>query len=147
MELKQCPSCGTEKPVTDFGKNKQRSDGRSFYCKACSNKKARDRYSEKRLDPEWYRLEQEKERDRHLRRTFGINSEQYNQMLETQEGKCAICLTTECKSGYAFAVDHCHTTGTIRGLLCRDCNTSIGKLNDDIETLQRAIKYLRSFKK
>ncbi len=144
--MKLCRSCGVEKPLDDFALNKRRHDGRSFYCKECANKKARDRYSKKRTDPEWYRLEQEKERDRHLRRTFGISSEQYDQMLEDQGGRCAICLTDECKSGYAFAVDHCHTTGAIRGLLCRDCNTSLGKFNDDIETLQRAIDYLRSSK-
>lgn len=142
--MKTCRSCGVEKSFDAFSLDKRRRDGRSFYCKDCANKKARDRYNEKRSDPEWYRLEQEKERDRHLRRTFGINSEQYNQMLDRQHGKCAICLTTECKSGYAFAVDHCHATCVIRGLLCRDCNTSLGKLNDDIETLQRAIDYLRS---
>jgi hypothetical protein len=132
--------------MSAYSLNKRRTDGYSFYCKECANQKARDRYNERRSDPEWYRMEQEKERDRHLRRTFGINIEQYNQMLEVQGGKCAICLSTECKSGYAFAVDHCHTTGAIRGLLCRDCNTSLGKFNDNIETLQRAVKYLRSFK-
>jgi hypothetical protein len=124
--MKFCRSCGLWKEFSEFNKSKRRKDGCFFYCRECQCKKARDRYNEQRKDPEWYRLEQQKERDRHLRRTFGITSEDFNQMLEKQSGGCAICLITECKSGVAFAVDHCHTTGAIRGLLCRDCNTSLG---------------------
>ena len=144
MKTKQCPSCGVEKLVTDFSKNKRRVDNLSYYCKQCVNQRAREAYEKKKQDPERYQLEQQKERDRHLRRTFGITSQQYDQMLDAQAGRCAICHTDECKSGYAFAVDHCHTTEKIRGLLCRDCNTSLGKFNDNIQTLERAIEYLRT---
>ena len=143
--MKQCRSCGVEKPYKAFSKDKNRKDGFGFYCKECVNAKARAAYEQKRQDPEWYRLQQEKERDRHLRRTFGITSEEYDQMLHSQGGKCAICHTTECKSGVAFAVDHCHATGQIRGLLCRDCNTSLGKFNDDIRILRQAVRYLEAF--
>lgn len=144
--MKLCRSCGLWKGFSEFNKSKRRKDGYFFYCRDCQCKKARESYNERRKDPEWYRLEQQKERDRHLRRTFGITSEDFNQMLDKQSGSCAICLITECKSGVAFAVDHCHTTGAIRGLLCRDCNTSLGKFNDNIETLERAILYLRASK-
>ena len=144
--MKQCRSCGVEKPLETFTKTRQRKDGYGSYCKSCANERARFQYEQKRQDPEWYRLQQEKERDRHLRRTFGITSQEYDQMLHLQGGKCAICHTTECKSGYALAVDHCHTTGQIRGLLCRDCNTSLGKFNDDITILRQAVRYLEAFK-
>ena len=143
--MKQCRACGVEKPLETFTKTKQRKDGLGSYCKACANERARLVYEQKRQDPEWYQLQQEKERDRHLRRTFGITSDEYDQMLHLQGGKCAICHTTECKSGVAFAVDHCHTTGQIRGLLCRDCNTSLGKFNDDIRILRQAVRYLEAF--
>lgn len=70
---------------------------------------------------------------------YGISVERYNEMLEDQNHQCAICLNI-------FKdipnIDHCHDTGEVRGLLCRACNTGIGFLKDDIESLSRAIEYL-----
>ena len=53
-------------------------------------------------------------------------------------GKCNICSKPE----DTLCVDHCHKTGKIRGLLCFDCNTGLGKLGDDVQSIQRAIDYL-----
>lgn len=83
----------------------------------------------------------------YLKRNYKITLDQYNQMLLDQNLVCAICLKEETsvdkKLGKVkdLAVDHCHTTGKVRGLLCWKCNTSLGKL-DSIEYLQRAIDYL-----
>lgn len=85
-------------------------------------------------------------RETHLQRRFNLSLEDYSKMLEAQEGKCAICLQPEThKRGgklKALAVDHNHATGAIRGLLCADCNTGIGKLKDSTEVLVNAVKYL-----
>lgn len=67
-------------------------------------------------------------------------------MLDAQQNKCAICGTDASEFNKAFAVDHCHTTGKVRGLLCWHCNTSIGKFKDDVLLLQRAIDYLQIHK-
>jgi hypothetical protein len=89
----------------------------------------------------------ELEKARALRADFGISLEKYNQMLEAQIGLCAICKQPEThkRDGKvkALAVDHHHGTGKIRGLLCSDCNTGIGKLKDDVNVLSNAIDYLR----
>ncbi len=81
-----------------------------------------------------------------LKKAYGITLDQYNEMLSKQEGKCMICKSNNNgfynKKPKAFAVDHCHTTGKIRGLLCSDCNTGIGLLKDNIDLLNNAIKYL-----
>ena len=81
-----------------------------------------------------------------LKKAYGITLDQYNEMLSKQDGKCMICLSDNNgfynKKPKAFAVDHCHTTGKIRGLLCGDCNTGIGLLKDNIDLLNNAIKYL-----
>ena len=79
-----------------------------------------------------------------LKRRYGITLAEYDQMFEDQNGKCAICGTTEPggRNG-RFHVDHNHVTGVVRGLLCHHCNTALGKFGDDEATLQRAIDYLR----
>ena len=64
-------------------------------------------------------------------------------MLKLQNHKCAICELDEVDSLHGkLSVDHCHRTGKIRGLLCVNCNTAIGKLKDSDALLQKAINYL-----
>lgn len=87
------------------------------------------------------------EKERYLLSRFEISMQDYNNMLFAQGGVCAICKHPEThkRNGKvkALAVDHCHKTGVIRGLLCCDCNTGIGKLKDDVNVLSNAIEYLR----
>jgi hypothetical protein len=78
----------------------------------------------------------------YLKREYGLTKEDYLEMLKFQNGVCAICCNPEKKK--RLAVDHCHNTGKIRGLLCTRCNTSIGRFNDDVELLQKAIDYLKT---
>lgn len=81
-----------------------------------------------------------------LKRRFGISLHEYGQMLVAQNGKCAICSSTDAgtRDGMpkALAVDHDHRTGKIRGLLCESCNQGIGKLKDDPKILRLAADYL-----
>lgn len=82
----------------------------------------------------------------YLKKTYGLTIEQYEEMNSKQGGKCALCDKKETalsRSGVRrLSVDHDHKTGQIRGLLCMSCNTSIGKLGDNIEGLKKAIEYL-----
>lgn len=90
-------------------------------------------------------------RDRHnaamsagqLRRKFGITQQQYDAILADQDGLCAICHLA-CVTGRKLAVDHCHSTGKIRGLLCHNCNIGIGKLKEELSILDRAKTYIAS---
>lgn len=79
--------------------------------------------------------------DHHLRGKFGITLAEYNDMLEKQDGLCAICGQPP-RGQRRLGVDHCHETGKVRQLLCHPCNSGMGLLGDNIETLQRAIAYL-----
>jgi hypothetical protein len=79
----------------------------------------------------------------HLWHLYRMTEAQYNELWQRQDGKCAICLNL-CPSGKALHVDHSHTTGKIRGLLCKRCNMTLGLLHDDVSILQRAIDYLKS---
>lgn len=91
----------------------------------------------------------DKIREYHLLYNYGITLEEYENILIDQNGLCAICNNPEKfiapKTGQLqkLTVDHCHTTGKIRGLLCRTCNSALGKLKDNIEILNKAIDYLR----
>jgi hypothetical protein len=77
----------------------------------------------------------------HLWKKYKITVAQYDAMLDQQGGKCAIC-RGDCTSGRRLAVDHCHTTGRVRALLCYVCNTSIGKFEESPERFRRAAEYL-----
>ena len=83
----------------------------------------------------------EKQRESRLRINFGITLEQYNTMLQGQGKTCAVC-NCKCATGKRLAVDHCHGTGKIRGLLCTGCNTSLGALKDSPTILASALRYL-----
>ena len=80
-----------------------------------------------------------------LKHKFGITEIQYNEMLKNQNNACAICKSTESGDSRTtkLAVDHCHETGVVRGLLCSSCNKAIGFLKDSIENLKNAIGYLK----
>jgi hypothetical protein len=84
--------------------------------------------------------------DKDLQRKYGISLLDYSQMFMAQNGKCAICHNesggTRNGEQKALAVDHCHKTGKVRGLLCEACNQAIGKFREDKTILLSAIDYL-----
>ena len=73
-----------------------------------------------------------------LLKVFGMTPANYFGLLETQGGRCPIC-----SAGLANPmIDHCHSSGKVRGLLCWDCNVMLGKLKDSAETINSALMYL-----
>jgi hypothetical protein len=77
-----------------------------------------------------------------LKSVYGISLDSFNELLEIQNGKCAICRQPESKK-QRLSVDHDHNTGEVRGLLCFACNAGIGFLQDSSKVLQKAAKYLK----
>jgi hypothetical protein len=73
----------------------------------------------------------------------GLTMEDFNQFLEDQDGVCAICHEFNGGRADRLNIDHCHTTGKVRGLLCHKCNRGIGLFKDSVENLQSAISYLQ----
>jgi hypothetical protein len=96
----------------------------------------------------WRRENKEKLFELHLRDRCGIDLETYKRMWEKQAGLCAICRSPEraidrrTTEPRRLAVDHCHRTGVVRGLLCYACNVAIGLLKDRMDLLESAILYL-----
>ena len=133
-EVRVCTTCQVEKPINDFAKSSRLPTGRTTKCKGCSNE-----YNRK-----WRTHLYNK--DQNLKKSFGIALSDYQRMHDAQDGKCAICdkEETTMRSGrlMKLSVDHNHTTGEIRALLCNNCNRGIGLLNDDILVLRSAVNYL-----
>jgi hypothetical protein len=116
---------------------------RWYYANPEKVREIKERDREYRKD--YYNSPARKERYRFLalKRTFGISKEEYTALLAEQNGRCAICGggETSVRSKH-LAVDHCHTSGVIRGLLCSTCNAGLGCFKDRPDLLSGAIHYL-----
>lgn len=130
MSTRICAGCNNEFPLGEFV-----SHGPVIhaYCKKCivPIKKAKKR---------------EQEISSKRKKTYGITREQYDKMRKEQNDSCAICGEHESNMRQRLAVDHCHETLKVRGLLCLKCNLGIGCLRDDINIINRAAEYLESHK-
>jgi hypothetical protein len=82
-----------------------------------------------------------------LKRQYGITPEYKLNLRISQAFACAICERSEAEIGRDLVVDHCHTTGKIRGALCHSCNRSLGLLRDDPGVLFKAFRYLMKDRK
>ncbi len=94
----------------------------------------------------WYADNREhaahKARKLHLQKAYGLTLEQYADMVAAQNGVCAICFRAPRGKYKNLAIDHCHATGKIRGLLCYECNHGLGCFEDRTELFRSAIEYL-----
>lgn len=134
---KVCSKCKIEKSVKDFYKHPGCKQGIRPDCKICA-----DEYNDS-----WMKVHgKEHNRKRTLRRYWNLTLEDYDRMLAAQNGGCAICETKVNIENKRFAVDHCHKTNKIRGLLCDLCNRGIGLLREDEEILNKAITYIKKYK-
>lgn len=124
---------------------KVKKNGRPKYVHVyvTSTKNAKFRPRKKGVTPCTEKRKQQR-RNSVLKKNYGITLADYNKMLGSQSGRCAICGTCDPKGRGAFHVDHCHKTTKVRGLLCSSCNTALGHFKDDPQTLERAVKYLRA---
>lgn len=146
--MKKCSSCNNTFDNSYFYKDKSKKNGLSSSCKQCSNKRAEE-YNKnnpnkrKEASKKYYStLPKDHYRHADLKRKYGITVEQFTAQLELQDYKCAICGKEHDPDKWSFAVDHCHVTGKVRGLLCLNCNNGIGKLKDSVDLLSKAIEYL-----
>jgi hypothetical protein len=138
--MKTCRKCGESEPDVEF------EHGRRI-CRKCRKAQKTDWRRKLGIKPRQIKHKVPRKfrtKSYNLRNHFGITLEDYNQMFEEQKGRCAICGIHQSEMSKALSVDHNHNTGEIRGLLCNNCNTAIGKLktDDGIELLQKAMEYI-----
>jgi len=137
--VKHCYRCKTDKPVDQFYRyTKFKFCPYSATCKGCQKADRRRRYAASDKQKHY-----EGNLARKMVREYGITLRRYLEMLKNQGGRCAICKGPP-QDNKRLAVDHCHVTGAVRGLLCRSCNTAIGNMKDDPELLELAAAYVRS---
>ena len=151
--MKTCPRCQLEKNFSKFYKDSKRKDGLSRTCGECNKEltymcrkrkkqglpKLRDSRCKHGVRPDhknYYSICQRYHK-------FGITAEEFKSIFEKQEGCCAICGRHQLEFKKALAVDHCHKTGKIRGLLCTNCNQGLGHFMDNSELLLKAAEYLK----
>jgi len=139
--MKRCSKCKKDKEDSEFYPNRTRN-GLMSRCKPCGAiqaKEWRDRNPHKAFNRYW--SNRDHERERHLKRKYGISFSDYHDMIKSQGGKCAVC-SADAPLHKMLDVDHCHKTGTVRGLLCTSCNRMLGNAGDRIHVLVAGAKYL-----
>jgi hypothetical protein len=133
---KTCGACRQTLPIGNFGRRPSKIDDNPrtnqslyrSYCKGCMNERRHLASIRSKLEK------------------FGLTVAEYDAMLAKQGGGCAICGTPpdSQKRKRILCLDHCHSTGKVRGLLCSKCNLGIGNFSDDVERLEVAITYLKA---
>ena len=150
VAARRCPDCKETKPLVEFysAPKSTLKTRTSPYCKACTSRRTREyqqrnaqAISERRKAARRTPEGQRKGRDRDLRRHYGIGLVDLERMVRAQGGRCAIC-SDEFQSDKHTHVDHCHSTGVIRGILCVTCNLMLGHAKDDQQRLLAAAQYL-----
>lgn len=163
MNLEQkkiCSGCNIEQPISHFYKNKDGKFGVHSKCLVCCSERSKEfrknnpeimyerykRHYEKNKISIIKKTEEYRKKNPHIQRkstlnfVYGITPEQHKKLLNMNGGKCCICNLVPQKR--TLFIDHCHKTNVIRGVLCMKCNSALGFLNDDINLLKSAIKYL-----
>lgn len=115
-----CSSCKVTKLASEFARNRAVKSGLNAVCRRCDAVESRQR-------------------------KYGVPEGWLESHLEKINHQCPICLHF-LDGGKTPCIDHCHSTGVVRGVLCRRCNAAVGALGDDIAGLERALAYLKSSK-
>lgn len=155
--MKTCSKCKVPKDESKFR-------GRRSGCRECEvayektrdinvkraiwSKSARKMRKEdpKRLNNtrrEWFKKNPQKEKGYNLKKNYGLSIEKWNEMFLAQKGVCAICKNKV--GGKGLFVDHNHTSGAIRGLLCPSCNAGLGMFKETPGLFKSALDYLESY--
>lgn len=158
---KRCSGCGKTKTLGEFYRDSRKTTGRTSRCKTCMDEYARqpssrEQQKRRRADPAFRTYHtvrarrgseetKKKKRDLELRYRYGLDGKTFDAILAKQKGECPVCgvRLTFGRGSTAAHVDHDHTTGRVRGLLCSNCNRGLGCFKDSPEALTRALQYLK----
>lgn len=139
---KECRKCGCMKLHSEFHRDSSNRHGLAYYCKTCANAGSRRNHKARHEDVGY----REARRDSYFKLKYGLTLEQRNDMLNNQGFACAICRQKLPESGTHTHIDHCHETGSVREILCTNCNRGLGHFQDNPALLQQAAAYLMKHK-
>ena len=135
---KVCNSCGEEKAISSFHKDKRSADGLTGRCAKCRCKTTADWQKEqKQTNPVFYSF---RRKNNNYNSKYGLSLQQVEEKLTNQNYKCSICKKS--LRLLQYAVDHNHQTNEVRDLLCQACNKGLGFFYDNPEFLREAASYL-----
>lgn len=136
---KVCNFCEEEKDVEEcFYKFYDKWSGKHYTssrCKPCHQSYRRESSTTKK-----------NRKNEKLKLRYGLTYEQWEDMRESEDYSCMACGITEEELGGVLDVDHCHSTGKARGLLCNACNTSLGRMNESVEGLRSLANYIETYR-
>lgn len=140
-----CTKCKIEKPTSEFYKRCVSATGFQYRCKFCAKDWWRSKYYG---DVEFRKKALDDATIRNRKAKYGVKPEVFNAILQAQDNKCAICNTVLDGSKFSLKgqLDHCHATGTVRGILCGKCNTSLGGFRDSEHILLAAARYVTRYR-
>ena len=119
-----CPTCDTHKPKSSFHKSKRHTLKLASQCKSCAKFRSRDA---------------------HLKTRYGLLDEDVQQLIIEQDNKCACCSNEFDNTHRGRAVvDHCHTTGAVRSILCDRCNVTLGMVGESPELCKNIMDYINA---
>lgn len=133
VSIKKCTRCKKIKNLANYHRDKSRGDGLNFMCKECVSKR----------DKTTYFISPEKKQEYYLRRVYGMTVSEWQTLYKKQGGLCAACGEPPTPKG--LAVDHDHTTGRVRALLCIKCNAALGGLDDSPVKVAKLLQYILNF--
>ena len=170
-DYKICKTCKQSLPITEYYKDPKSKDRLFYSCKKCNSTYRKEIRRKNPKTEEQLKINREKNkihyernkekkaiyvkqrrtdhpeiyRDLAYKYKYGISIVDYKKLLVEQNNCCAICKISQKDINYHLVVDHCHISNNVRGLLCRNCNLSLGYFKDDIQTIQNSITYLKKY--
>ena len=135
--MKTCPWCNIEKPLEQFLRRSTTKAGRGNICKDCHARVYPTRQERRKLRQEARVYTVESVRKYHLAQRYGLTESTLNGLYDKANNVCQVC-----SSSKDLCIDHNHKTGTVRGILCKCCNTALGMLNEDVVRIRKLIQYI-----
>jgi hypothetical protein len=172
IDFKICKTCKQLLPTSEYHKDPKSKDRLFYSCKKCCNAYRKKLRANRPKTEEQIKIHREKNKLHYKRNKekkaiyvkkrrleypeiyrglaykykYGILMEDYKKLLVEQDNCCAICKISQNEINYNLVVDHCHISNNVRGLLCRNCNLSLGYFKDNINTIKNSIIYLNKYK-
>lgn len=134
-----CSGCGRSFPEVEFFVRRRGKDAKRYWqsaCKECSRRRSRAATNSKT------EAGLTRSRQYYLKKRYGMTLDDWQTLWAAQSERCGLCGAAETDGKY-WHVDHDHTSGVVRGILCHGCNTGLGNFRDDPSRLELAINYLR----
>lgn len=124
--------------LSKYDKEKGFTLGNVFWKETIADSTNRNEYAK-----QWRKANPDKAKNADLKKMYGITIEDFHALRESQKCSCKICGTHENMESQSLVVDHCHTTGKVRGLLCSNCNRALGLFKESTTVINNAINYLQ----